>query len=219
MTLNLLIVLSISLPLIVLSGCIQAQKKTSNGNNPQIPITEVQKAVDKRSLEQFTVLEGTPYKLGAVVEGEKDRGLLSGSFSSSSKGNGKQVNYIFLNTQTKESVKLLPKSDLLFNRLEKVGKSNPRGEFSQVDAIWYEVIKHGIDNQSSDSPKSTIATSTLAGTNYTELIPQVDRVLNTFQTSPTKILMVYELNKKYFIAELDLGSRKLIDTKELPNLE
>jgi hypothetical protein len=32
-------------------------------------------------------------------------------------------------------------------------------------------------------------------------------------------LMVYELNKKYFIAELDLADRKLIDTKELPNLE
>ena len=182
--------------------------------------TEAQKAIDKRSLAPFTILEGTPYKLGAVVELE---GKSSGyeSFSSkgdSSRGYPKQFNYIFLNTQTKESVKLLPKSDSLFTRLEKIGKKNPKGEFTKVDAIWYEVIKDG-SKKSDDRAKSTIATSTVSGTNYTELIPQVDRVLNTFQSGETKILMVYELNKKYFIAELDLTARKVIETKELPNLE
>jgi hypothetical protein len=222
MTRTLLTILSISLPLIVLTGCLASPKQPAPGGTP--PVTqkeaEKQKVLNRRSLAPFTILEGTPYKLGAVVESEgKDRGFLSGS-SSSYKGDsyGKQFNYIFLNTQTKESVKLLPKSNLLFTRLEKIGKKNEKGEFTKIDAIWYEVVKPGQKN-SEDRPKSTIATSTVSGTNYTELIPQVDRILNIFQPSTTKILMVYELNKKYFIAELDLDDRKVIETKELPNLE
>jgi hypothetical protein len=222
MTRTLLTILSLSLPLIVLTGCLASPKQPVAEGTPQVTQkeTEKQKALDRRSLAPFTILEGTPYKLAAVVESEgKDRGFLSGS-SSSYKGDsyGKQFNYIFLNTQTKESVKLLPKSDSLFTRLEKIGKKNEKGEFTKVEAIWYEVVKSGQKN-SDDRPKKTIATSTVSGTNYTELIPQVDRVLNTFQPSATKILMVYELNKRYFIAELDLADRKVVETKELPNLE
>lgn len=222
MTRTLLTILSVSLPLIVLTGCLASPKQAAKEGTPQVTVAEAQKALDKRSLAPFIILEGTPYKLGAVVELEgKDRGFLSGS-SSSYKGDSyaysKQFNYIFLNTQTKESVKLLPKSDSLFTRLERIGKKNPKGEFTKVDAIWYQVVKDG-SKKLEERPKSTIATSTVSGTNYTELIPQVDRVLNTFQSGTTKILMVYELNKKYFIAELDLGERKVIETKELPNLE
>jgi hypothetical protein len=223
MTRTLFTILSVSLPLVILTGCLASPKQTAPKGTP--PVTqqesEKQKALDRRSLAPFTILEGTPYKLGAVVETEgKDRGFLSGS-SSSYKGDSygsKQFNYIFLNTQTKESVKLLPKSDSLFTRLEKIGKKNEKGEFTKVEAIWYEVVKSGQKN-SDDRPKKTIVTSTVSGTNYTELIPQVDRILNTFQPSAMKILMVYELNKKYFIAELDLAERKVIETKELPNLE
>jgi hypothetical protein len=222
MTRTLLTILAVSLPIIVLTGCLASPKQAAKEGTPPVTPTEAQKALDKRSLAPFTILEGTPYKVGAVVEAEgKDRGFLSGS-SSSYKGDtyssSKQFNYIFLNTQTKESVKLLPKSDSLFTRLEKIGKKNPKGEFTKVDAIWYQVIKDGA-KKLDERPKSTIATSTVSGTNYTELIPQVDRVLNTFQSGATKILMVYELNKKYFVAELDLGERKVVETKELPNLE
>ncbi len=223
MTRTLLIILAISLPVIFLTGCLASPKQKAKEG--QLPVTEQeaekQKDLDRRSLAPFTILEGTPYKVGAVVESEgKDRSFLSGSSSSykgESYGYPKHLNYIFLNTQTKESVKLLPKSDALFTRLEKIGKKNEKGEFINIDAIWYQVIKPGQKN-SAEQPKSTIATSTVSGTKYTELIPQVDRILNTFQPSPTKILMVYELNKKYFIAELDLAAQKVIETKELPNL-
>ncbi len=231
MTRTLLSILSISLPLIVLTGCLSSPKQATNEGTPKVTQQEAQaqKNLDRRSLAPFTILEGTPYKVGAVVESEgkgKDRGFLSDSSSSfkgdsykgDSYGSYKQFNYIFLNTQTKESVKLLLKSDSHFTRLEKIGKKNEKGEFTKIEAIWYQVVKPG-QKTPDDRPKSTIATSTISGTNYTELIPEVDRVLNTFQPSATKILMVYELNKKHFIAELDLGERKVIETKELPNLE
>lgn len=211
------IILSVSLPLMILAGCWTKQNQTST-ETPSTPTeAAAQKAIASRSLEPFATLEGTPYKVGVVGE-SGNRGKGFSYDSSSSKGYARQFNYIFLNTQTKESVKLLPKSDSIFTRLERIGKKNPKGEWMKVEAIWYEVIKDGAKN-SDDRAKKTISTSTVSGTNYTELIPQVDRILNTFQTGATKILMVYELNKKYFIAELDLGERKLIETKELPNLE
>jgi hypothetical protein len=217
MTRTFLIILSVSLPLMILTGCWTKKNQTSTETTPTQTVAATQKAIENRSLQPFTILEGTPYKVGVVGEsGNSERGFSSGSFVS--KGYSKQFNYIFLNTQTKESVKLLPKSDFIFNRMEKIGKKNPKGELIKVDAVWYEVIKDGAKNLN-DRSKKTIATSTVAGTDYTELIPQVDRVLNTFQSGMTKILMIYELNKKYFIAELDLGERKLIETKELPNLE
>jgi hypothetical protein len=224
MTRTLLTILSISLPLIVLTGCLASPKQATKEGTPPVTQKEAQKQkdLDRRSLAPFSILEGTPYKVGAVVEVEgKDRSAWSGgssSYKGDSYGSSKQFNYIFLNTQTKESVKLLPKSESLFTRLEKIGKKDEKGAFTKIEAIWYQVIKPGQKNPD-ERPKSTIATSTVSGTNYTELIPQVDRVLNTFQPSATKILMVYELNKKYFIAELDLGERKVIETKELPNLE
>ena len=219
MTRTILTILSVSLPLILLTGCLASPKQATKEGTPQVTVAEAQKAIDKRSLAPFTILEGTPYKLGAVVElGGRSSGYESFSTKDSGKGDSKLFNYIFLNTQTKESVKLLPKSDSLFTRFEKIGTKNPKGEFTKVEAIWYQVIKDGA-KKSEERPKSTIATSTVSGTNYTELIPQVDRVLNTFQSGATKILMVYELNKKYFIAELDLGDRKVIEIKELPNLE
>ncbi len=213
----------------VLTACLANAKRVSKEGTPQVTATEAQKALEKRSLAQFTGLEGTPYQVGAVFDlEEKDRSFWSGSGSFSSKNEPSKVNYIFLNTQTKESVKLLPKSDSIFTRLGKVCKRNLKGEFSnyefakdeftKVDAIWYQVIKDGA-NKLEERSKSTIATSTISGENYTELIPQVDRVLNTFQSGATKILMVYELNNKYFIAELDLAAQKVIETKELANLE
>lgn len=219
MTRNLLTILFVSLPLMVLTGCFEGSKQVAKEGTPQVTEKEAQKrkALDRRLLEPFTILEGTPYKVSAVVESEsKDSSFLSSS--SSYKGGSKQFNYIFLNTQTKESMKLLPKSDFLFTRLEKIGKKNEKGSFTKIEAIWYQLVKQAQKN-SEEGSKSTISTSTVSGTNYTELIPQVDRVLNTFQPSATKILMVYELNKKYFIAELDLAQRKVIETKELPNLE
>jgi hypothetical protein len=222
MTRTLLIILSVSLPLIVLTGCLASPKQAAKEGTPQVAATEAQKAIEKRSLAPFTTLEGTPYKVGTVVDESGDRKSSYESFGSKSdsyKGYPKQFNYIFLNTQTKESLKLLPKSDSIFARLEKIGTKNGKGELTKVNAIWYEVIKQGQKISDGNRPKSTIATSTVSGTNYTELIPQVDRVLNTFQSGATKVLMVYELNKKYFIAELDLGERKVIETKELPNLE
>jgi hypothetical protein len=220
MTRNLLVLFTL-VTLIGLPACRTIRQATSS-NNPEPPAkTEAEKAAQKRSLAPFTILEGTPYRVANVNQkwGES-KGLLS-SDSSSRDYQETTRNHIFLNVENKASVKLLPKSDAIFTRFEKIGKLDANGKLTKVEALWYQVIQHDSngDQKLDYQDKSTIATSTISGESYTELIPKVDRILNTFQSSPTKILMIYELDQQYFVAELDLGSRKLIDTKALPTLE
>jgi hypothetical protein len=182
--------------------------------------TEAEKAAVDRTIAPFEILEGTPYRFASIEETVKGR---SGVFSTSGyeKSSAPIFNFVFLNAETKNSVKLLPKSNFRFTRIERVGRLNAKGNLIKVEALWYEVIRADTNgDQTLDYRDSrTIATSTIAGTEYTELIPQVNRVLNTFQAGPSKITMIYESNKKYFVADLDLGARKVTDTKELPSLE
>lgn len=220
MTQNLLVLFTVA-TLIGLPACRTIRQATSS-NNPEPPAkTEAEKAGQTRSLASFTVLEGTPYRVAKVNQqwGES-KGLLS-SDSISRSYQETTRNHIFLNVENKASVKLLPKSDAIFTRFEKIGKLDANGKLAKVEALWYQVIQRDSngDQKLDYRDKSTIATSAISGEGYTELIPKIDRVLNTFQSSPTKILMVYELDHQYFVAELDLGNRKLIETKALPTLE
>jgi uncharacterized protein YxjI len=72
------------------------------------------------------------------------------------------------------------------------------------------------DKRLSEADRKTIAVSDVSGANYTEVIPKVDRLLNTFQISETNVLMIYETDGKSFVTELDLGQRIAVETKELP---
>jgi hypothetical protein len=200
-----------------LSAC-RGPRPSRLGETPGKPAkTSAEKAAEKRSIAPFEILEGTPYRVAHVIESEADRW----SLASSGYGGSNTRNYIFLNAETKDSAKLLPNSDSLFVKLEKIVTTDPKTKATKVEALWYQVIRTDTngDQKLDTHDKSTIATSTIAGTDYTELIPQVDRVLNIFQAGPTKILMVYELDRQYFVTELDLGARKVVETKALPSLE
>ncbi len=215
-------VLPAFLSVLVLSlvGCQKLRQAIPDPQAQNPAKTEAEKAAEKRSLSPFEILEGTPYRIARVTETEASRGLsLSSSGYSESGSNARNV--IVLNAETKESVKLLPKSNFILSRLEKVGRVDEKGKLVKVEALWYLIIRADSngDQKLDYQDKSAIATSTISGTNYTELIPQVDRVLNAFQAGPTKISVVYELDRKYFVADLDLGVRRVLGTKELPNLE
>ncbi len=200
-----------------LSAC-RGPRPANLGENPSKPAkTSAEKAAEKRSLTPFEILEGTPYRVAHVIESDADRWSLSSPGYSGSNTR----NYIFLNAETKNSAKLLPQSNSLFLKLEKIVTTDPKTKATKVEALWYQVIRTDTngDQRLDVNDKTTIATSTIAGTDYTELIPQVDRILNTFQAGPTKILMVYELDHQYFVTELDLGARKVVETKALPSLE
>jgi hypothetical protein len=200
-----------------LASCGSLRRANAPDDTTTTPKNEAEKAAKVRYLKPFEVLQGTPYRLAKVNQKQDDRAILSSSSGYSETTH----NYIFLNADTKDSVKLLPKSNAVFTRLEKIGKLSPKGELSKVEALWYLVIQDDSnqDGQLDYQDKSSVATSTIAGESFTTLIPQVDTVLNTFQSGPTNVLMVYSLDRKHFVAELDLAAQKVLLTKELPSLE
>jgi hypothetical protein len=199
-----------------LVSCGNLRRANAPDDTTTTPKNEAEKAAKVRYLMPFDVLQGTPYRLAKVNHKQDDRAMLSSSGYSET-----THNYIFLNADTKDSIKLLPKSNAVFTRLEKIGKLNPKGELSKVEALWYLVIQDDSnqDGRLDSRDKQSVATSTIAGESFTTLIPKVDTVLNTFQSGPTKVLMVYALDRKHFIAELDLAAQKVLLTKELPSLE
>ena len=179
----------------------------NNPSNPNVKAT-------KFGLGSFEIVEGTPYRLAPVtIEQEVDRGYYS-------KGAVSPANYLVLNVKDKSAIRLVPKNNTLFIQTQKIGKNDKEGKLVKTSGIWYTVVKADTndDKHLSEEDRKTIAVSDVSGANYTEVIPKVDRLLNTFQINETNVLIIYETDGKSFVAELDLSQRQVIETKELPVL-
>jgi hypothetical protein len=166
----------------------------------------------KVGLGSFEIVEGTPYLLAPIItEQESDRGYYS-------KETVSPTNYLILNVKDKSAIRLAPKNNALFIQARKIGQNNKDGKLVKTLGIWYAVVKADTDGNKRLTPedRQTIAMSDVSGANYTEVIPKVDRLLNTFQINQTNLLMIYESEGKNFATELDLSQQKAIDTKELP---
>jgi hypothetical protein len=177
-------------------------------NNPSDPNVRTTKV----GLGAFEIVEGTPYRIAPVtIEQEVDRGYYS-------KGAVSPTNYLVLNVKDKSAIRLVPKNNSLFIQTQKIGKNDKEGKLVKTSGIWYAVVKADTndDKRLSEEDRKTIAVSDVSGANYTEVIPKVDRLLNTFQLNETNVLMIYETDGKSFVTELDLSQRTAIETKELP---
>jgi hypothetical protein len=177
-------------------------------NNPSDPNVKTTKV----GLGSFEIIEGTPYRIAPVtVEQEVDRGYYT-------KGAVSPTNYLVLNVKDKSAIRLVPKNNTLFIQTQKIGKNDKEGKLIKTSGIWYTVVKADTndDKRLSEEDRKTIAVSDVSGANYTEVIPKVDRLLNTFQINETNVLMIYETDGKSFVTELDLGQRTAVETKELP---
>jgi hypothetical protein len=177
-------------------------------NNPSDPNVRTTKV----GLGNFEIVEGTPYRIAPVtIEQEVDRGYYE-------KGAVSPTNYLVLNVKDKSAIRLVPKNNTLFIQTQKIGKNDKEGRLVKTSGIWYSVVKADTndDKRLSESDRKTIAVSDISGANYTEVIPKVDRLLNTFQLNETNVLMIYETDGKSFVTELDLSQRTAIETKELP---
>lgn len=177
-------------------------------SNPSLKSTKV-------GLGSFEIIEGTPYRMAAIViEQERDRGYYT-------KGAASATNYLILNTTDKSAIRLAPKNNSLFIRAEKLGKNDKDGKLVQTSGLWYVLVKADTDNDRrlTEEDRKTVAVSDVSGANYTEVIPKLDRLHNTFRINETRILMAYEIGGKNFVTEVDLAQKKAIETKELPAID
>ena len=164
----------------------------------------------KTSLGNFSELEGTPYLMAPV------NSQLNYRPDYSPKRLLTIRNYLFVNVNDKSTQQLVPKNDFLFVNAQKVVLE--RRDDQIVRGIWYEVVKADSNNDKrlDNNDKKTIAVSDVSGSDYTEVIDEVDRFLGSHQKNSTTLLVFYELDGREYIGEIDMLKRVLVEKVVLP---
>ena len=164
----------------------------------------------KTSLGNFSELEGTPYLMAPVNSQLNYRQDYSENKPLTIR------NYLFVNVNDKSTQQLVPKNDFLFVNAQKVVLE--RRDDKIVRGIWYEVVKADSNNDKrlDNNDKITIAVSDVSGSDYTEVIDEVDRFLGSHQKNSTTLLVFYELDGREYIGEIDMLKRVLVEKVVLP---
>lgn len=165
----------------------------------------------KTSLGNFEELEGTPYLMAPVNS-------VPNSQDYSAKKASTIRNYLFVNANDKSTEQLVPRNDFLFVNAQEVVLE--RRDDKIVRGIWYEVVKadSNNDNRLDNNDKKTIAVSDVSGSDYTEVIDEVDRFLGSHQKNSTTLLVFYELDGREYIGEINILRRVLVEKVVLPSI-
>ncbi len=165
----------------------------------------------KISLGNFEELEGTRYLMAPVNSQPNYRQ------DSSAKKVLTIRNYLFVNANDKSAQRLVPENDFLFVNAQKVVLE--RRDDKIVRGMWYEVVKadSNKDKILDNRDKKTIAVSDVSGSDYTEVIDEVDRFLGSHQKNSTTLLVFYELDGREYISEIDILKRVLVENQVLPS--
>lgn len=163
-------------------------------------------------LGNFAPVEGTSYYFAPIGFEQNYRQSYYDKAASSTR------NYLFLNLTNKSAGRLVPKNDWLFLNAEKLGDKSKAGSVLKVQALLYQVVKADTDGDKrlTELDRKTMALSDSSGKNYTEIIPQFDRILGVFQPKPSTVMLAYSQSEKNFVAEVNLVNRQVIRTQELP---
>jgi hypothetical protein len=164
----------------------------------------------KTSLGNFQELEGTPYLMAPI---NSQQNYPQDSYEKKALT---IRNYLFVNVDDKSTQQLVPGNDFLFVDAQKVVLERRDDEI--VRGIWYQVVKADSNNDKTldNNDKKTIAVSDVSGSDYTEVIDEVDRFLGSHQKNSTTLLVFYELDGREYIGEINMLERVLVEKVVLP---
>jgi len=179
-----------------------ANKKSQNQKDSKV----------KTSLGNFKELEGTPYLMAPVNSQQIN------SKNSYDKKASTIRNYLFVNGNDKSALKLVPGYDFLFLNAQEVVLE--RRDDKIVRGIWYEVVKADSNNDKllDKNDKKTIAVSDVSGSEYTEVIGEIDSLLGSHQKNSTTLLVFYELDGREYVGEINILRRVLVENVVLPSI-
>jgi len=165
---------------------------------------------EKKSLGNFRELEGTPYLIAPVNSQPNTR---SNSYEKKSLT---VRNYLFVNGNDKSAEKLVSGHEFVFLNAQEVFLE--RRDDKIVRGMWYEVVKADTNNDErlDNKDKKTIAVSDVSGSDYTEIIDGIDRLLGSHQKNSTTLLVFYELDNREYVGEINILRRVLVEQQVLP---
>jgi hypothetical protein len=202
-------------------GCSILQNPSKIGGKPDASDATAQPNQSKLFLGTFVAIAGTPYQIAPIDKEQNYRQSLTESIGSYEKTASSARNFLILNAGDRSAVRVAPKNDWLFLDYEAVGRKNSTGTVTQPKGLLYNLVKADSDKDkrlSNDDVKSVMF-SDVSGKNSLEVVPEYDRMLGKFQPAPNLIVFAYSIGQKNLTTTLDLETRKVGETKELPSLE
>ncbi len=123
-------------------------------------------------------------------------------------------NYLFLGAEQLYEKQMLP-GEAAANKYD--GTASAPGQAS-IKWMRYLVVNADTngDQRLTEKDQRVIAFSSVSGEGYTELIRNVDAVMGSMLRNENMLILFYESDKKYFVAEINLPQRQAVETKELP---
>ncbi|MBK8781601.1 MAG: hypothetical protein IPO22_07295 [Anaerolineales bacterium] len=182
----------------------------------------------EKILSSFNPIQGTNYLMAGVISAPITRDSSfnplewinnSARYSSYSSDTH---NYVFFNLNTEEYKRLLPTNDYSIFQTSgfptlQYDPANPDQPAPTVEWWVYSVIKKDTNNDGyfGDRDKLSIAISDVGGNGYAELIENADAILSQIYKDNSALFIIYNADKKNFIAKINLSTREVISTTEM----
>jgi hypothetical protein len=188
-------------------------------------------------MTQFQQLNGTPYLYAPIYVAEQEQRSVLKQIKSASSGSYREWengdidirNYMFVHRDNLAASKLLTNNNSRILAMEQLGETSPPAKsnpdpnrdngMKTVKALWFVrvVADTNGDKNLSDLDRKQIAIADVSGTNYTEVIQDIDTILLVYPKGLDRRLVFYTSGPKHFVADVDIAKRKAI-IKELPSL-
>ncbi|MBI3164130.1 MAG: hypothetical protein HYZ24_05555 [Chloroflexi bacterium] len=198
------------------------QESSSGTDAPAAP------APVEKTLSAFTPIIGTDYLMAGIVPVEvtRDSSLNPFEWISSSGYSGYSAyttyNYVFFNTQTEEYHRLLPDNNsVIFQTAgfpQLVYDPNDPEKPAPIIEFWiFNIVKADTngDTYFDYRDKLTVGIADVSGSNYTELIQNVDAIQSQYYKDPSNFFIIYNVNEKNFIAKINPITREILSTTEM----
>ncbi len=181
----------------------------------------------EKVLSPFNPITGTDYLMAGIVAAPVGRDASfnplnwinsSSGYSSSSSGT---YNYVFFEQASGQYHRLLPTNDYTIFQTsgfpsQQYDPANPNKPAPVVEYWVFSVIKQNTntDGYIGYGDKMTIAISDVGGNGYTELIDNVDGLLGQVYQNSASMFIMYNSDKKNYVAKINPSTRELLSTTE-----
>lgn len=136
-----------------------------------------------------------------------------------SKSSNSTRNYLFINTDTSEEKWLFNHTDYLIERSDRLRLGDYNSK-EPIVAILYQLVKldSDHDNRLSAADLTTIAITKPDGSDYEELIKEVELIVDHTLLNKNELFLIYQKAGVSYSAVLNLNSRELTKSHQLPKI-
>lgn len=195
--------------------CYQLFEETTRQRNVTNVVNVEEHGADETwELGYLSTISGSTY---VVMPLNSEQDIARASFSKSSYS---PRNYLFVDIESDNRSWLLPHTDFLFLDRKSITRARTPDSEAVVLAFLYVLVKSDSngDGRLTENDARTLALSSPDGSNYTEVLSNLDEVLGTSHSGGTSIFVVYQRQGVAYTATINLSDFSIEGEAELPEV-